>query len=53
MFGRLICVVEYRKTKLINLIFQIIRKINSSSLNLVEYSSSVQDAALSTYKLNE
>jgi hypothetical protein len=30
-----------------------IRKINSSSLNLAEYSSQVQEAALSTYKLNE
>ena len=30
-----------------------VRKINSESLNLANYSLDVQEAALSTYKLNE
>ncbi len=53
VFGRMVCIVSYDNRNVIKNAFDLIRTINSESLNFTQYPIHVQDAALSTYKLNE
>ncbi len=52
-FGRMVCIVNYTNRNIIKNVFDLIQSINSESLGFKQYPIHVQEAALSTYKLNE
>lgn len=51
VFGRIVFVIDYEQKNLVNMIFNLVKEINSRALNFQDMTESVRDAALSTYKL--